>query len=522
MPAKSIEDIAREAHERHQKELDARAENPNAEKKEEVTSSNTPVSTPKEEPMVFTDDDLTDDDANVIVQNAENAQKNAEKDTSVKMLTKDDIADFMPDIDSSIRTKKADAIFKNMMDYRNKLITDEGLTPEEANKAIMSRSKKVASSENNKWLDDHPHTGVITIEKGKEDELALTKEEHEKLVSTNVIELHLVTSEELKHTQLANIPSGGSKLDYVRTLNSMAARTVAMPALGDTAIFRSATSAEIIRSGITSEAKTPLESIDKIASFLYDHFVSCHTFSKYDDKNMNILSYQEFCDKFPFFEIPMAEYAIYAASSPEYITVDLSCNRCHNPFKWDMHPDKMLDIDAFNERERKEYDTINAHFNNVEWLTENSNKKMTATIMESPISKNRFVVQNPTISRAKQVMQAANDLGLYDVQDGTDESDLNTTVIACAMMLNSLYIYSEKDHGYIQFGADEVEDLLKVLPSIPNDDFRMINKFSLDYYYAPSFSSGTIRCPKCNSDITFNPTADQLLFLYAREEFRIQ
>lgn len=525
MPAKSIEEIAREAHDRHQKELNEKMEEssttndsiPSENPAEEKSESAKPSS---ESPMVFTDDDLTEDDAENIVKNAEKSDNVV--DSSVKMLTKDDIAKFMPDMDAGIRSKKADAIFQSMMEYKKKLVIEEGLTPEEANRAIMARSKKAATTENNKWLDDHPHTGVITIEKGKEDQLALTEEEHKKLVSTNVIELHLVTSEDLKHTKLASVPTSGSKLDYVRTLNSMAVRSVAMPALGDSAIFRSATSAEIIRSGISVEAKSPLESIDKLSSFLYDHFISCHTFSKYDDKNAVVLSYQEFCDKFPFFEVPMAEYAIYAASSPESITVDLSCNKCHNPFKWDMHPDKMLAVDQFNEREKKEYDSINAHFNNVEWLEKNSNEKMKPTIMESPTSKNRFVIQNPTISRAKQIMQAAESLNLYDVEDGSDEAELNATIIACAMMLNSLYIYSKKDDGYIEFGPDDVEDILKVLSSIPNDDFRMINKFTLNYYYAPTFSSGTIRCPKCHSDIVFEPTADQLLFLYAREEFKIQ
>lgn len=522
MPAKSIEEIAREAHDRHQKELN---EKMNSTVSEETASETTEIPSENpgpssESPMVFTDDDLTEDDAENIVKNAE--KSDVTTSTSVKMLTRDDIANFMPDMDAGIRSKKADAIFQNMMEYKKKLMIEEGFTPDEANRAIMARSKKDATYENNKWLDDHPHTGVITIEKGKEDQLALTDDEHKKLVTTNVIELHLVTSKDLKHTKLASVPSSGSKLDYVRTLNSMAVRSVAMPALGDSAIFRSATSAEIIRSGISVEAKSPLESIDKLSSFLYDHFVSCHTFSKYDDKNAVVLSYQEFCDKFPFFEVPMAEYAIYAASSPESITVDLSCNKCHNPFKWDMHPDKMLAVNQFNEREKKEYDSINAHFNNVEWLENNSNEKMKPTIMESPTSKNRFVIQNPTISRAKQIMQAAENLNLYDVEDGSDEAELNATIIACAMMLNSLYIYSKKDDAYIEFGPDDVEDILRVLASIPNDDFRMINKFTLNYYYAPTFSSGMIKCPKCHSDIVFEPTADQLLFLYAREEFKIQ
>lgn len=518
MARSSIEEIAREAHERHQAELDARAaesskETPAEESKEEVTDSS--------EGMVFTEDDMTTDDAESIVKNAEKSQGHPES-ASIKMLTKDEIISFMPDMDATIRSKHADVILKNMMEYRNKLITEEGMTPDEANRAIRSRGKKVATGENNKWLDDHPHTGVITIEKGKEDQLGLTKEEHDKLVTTNVIELHLVTSEELKNTPIKDVPVSGSKLDYVRTLNSLAVHTVPLLSLGDTATFRSATSAEIIRSGITSDSKTPLQSIDKLSSFLYDHFVSCHTFSKYDDKNVNILNYQDFCDKFPFFDIPMAEYAIYHASSPSSIKVDLSCNRCGKPFTWDMKPEKMLDISAFEDKDKKEYDTLHAHFNDVEWLEKHSTEKMTSIMMQSPISKNRLIVQNPTISRAKQVMQAAEKLGLYDVEDDTNESDLNTKIISSALMINSLYIYSEKDNGYIEFGPDEIEDILRILPSIPNEDFRMIDKFSLKYFYSPSFSSGAIKCPNCHKDIYFQPTAEQLLFLYAREEFRIQ
>lgn len=522
MANKSLEEIAREAHAKHMNELNQAKANDNTPTNEPASSEE---ETSEEAGTVITDDDLDVEEAQTIIQQAEQSQANpdvAKKDESIRMITKDDIASLMPDMEASVRTRQADAILKRMQEYRNRLITEEGMTPEEATKAVQSRTKRETKALNDKWLDDHPHTGVITIEKGKEDQLQLTEEEHQKLVSTNVIELHLVTSEDLKHTKLASVPESGSKLDYIRTLNSMAARTVAMPALGDTATFRSATSAEIIRSGISLETKSPLESIDKLSTFLYDHFMQCHTFSKYDDKNAVTLSYQDFCDKFPFFEIPMAEYAIYSASSPEYLTIDLSCNRCRRPFKWDMHPDKMLSIKDFDENSRKEFDAIHAHFNDVEWLTKHSDEKMQATIMESPISKNRFVVQTPSISRAKQVMQAADNLHLYDVDEGSDEADLNTTVIACAMMLNSLYIYSDKDKGYIYFGPDEIEDVLRFLPSLPNEDFRMINQFSLDYYYSPAFSSGPITCPNCKHEIEFTPTADQLLFLYAREEFRIQ
>lgn len=514
--AMSIEEIARAAHERHQAELDAGA----TKEKETPSEPKEEVHEAPSEGMVFTEDNMTEDDAENIVKNAENSQ--GHQDTAVSMLTKEEVIGFMPDMDATVRSKHADVILKNMMEYRNKLITEEGMTPEEANKAIRSRGKKVATSENNKWVDEHPHTGVITIEKGKEEQLGLTKEEHDKLVTTNVIELRLVTSEDLKHTPLADIPISGSKLDYVRTLNSMAVHTVPLLSLGDNTTFKSATSAEIIRSGITTESKTRLESLDKLASFLYDHFINSHTFSKYDDKNVNILSYQDFCDKFPFFDIPMAEYAIYAASSPKSIQVDLSCNRCNKPFKWDMNPDTMLDVSAFEEKDKKEYDSLNAHFNDVEWLESHSNEKMKAIIMESPISMNRFIVQNPTISRAKKIMQAAENLGLYDVEDDSDEAQLNTKIISCALMINSLYIYSEKDKGYIEFGSEEVEDILRILPSISNDDFRMIDKFSLKYFYSPTFSSGSIKCPNCHRDIVFQPTADQLLFLCAREEFKIQ
>lgn len=517
--AKSLDEIAREAHDRHENEINAKGKESQIQeepKKEESSSESSGT--------VFTDDDdlETEETKNIVKETEETQKAEISKEDSVKMITKDDIASFMPDIDVTVRNQRADMLMKKMQDYQKHLIIDEGFTPEEAAKAVRSRSMKDAKKENDAWLDTHPHTGIVTIKKGDEDKLALTPEEHEKLVTTNVIELHLVTSEELKHTKIADIPTSGSKLDYIRTLNSMAVRSVAMPAMGDIATFRSATSAEIIRSGITLEARTSLESIDKLSTFLYDHFVNCHTFSKYDDTNAISLTYDDFCNKFPFFEIPMAEYAIYAASSPESINVDLTCNRCHKNFKWDMNPNKILDVNGFDEKAKKEFDLLNAHFNDVEWLSKHSDEKMQATIMESPISKNRFVIQTPSISRAKQVMQAAENLHLYDAEDGSDEADLNTTIIACALMLNKLYIYSAKDDGYIEFKSEEIEDILRVLPSIPNDDFRMINKFSVDCFYTPTFSSGTIKCPSCNQDIEFSPSADQLLFLYAREEFRIQ
>lgn len=234
MANKSLEEIAKEAHAKHMNELNQAKANDNTPTNEPASSEETS----KEAGTVITDDDLDVEEAQTIIQQAEQSQANpdvAKKDESIRMITKDDIASLMPDMEASVRTRQADAILKRMQEYRNRLITEEGMTPEEATKAVQSRTKRETKALNDKWLDDHPHTGVITIEKGKEDQLQLTEEEHQKLVSTNVIELHLVTSEDLKHTKLASVPESGSKLDYIRTLNSMAARTVAMPALGDTA-----------------------------------------------------------------------------------------------------------------------------------------------------------------------------------------------------------------------------------------------------------------------------------------------
>lgn len=532
MAETSMQDLAKRYHEKHEQELKERGTNSDTESSTLVHSTvptdivnksdESSSTTNSNGTLVLSDDDIDDEEASQIVEEAEKSQESSSEIESVPMITKEEIASIMPDIDAKIRGPHAEMLLKSMKDYRNRLITEEGLTPEEANKAVRSRANREAKKANDKWLDDHPHTGVISIKKDKEGELGLTKEEHEKLVSTKVIELHLITDEDLKHTKVANIPTGGSKLDYIRTLSSIAAHSVAMISLGDLSTFRSATSAEIVRSGITSDAKTPMENVDRLASFIYDHFVSCHTFSKYNEQNAVVLSYQDFCDKFPFFEIPMAEYAIYQASSPRSLDIDLTCDRCNKSFKWNMVPDKMLSVNSFSVNERKEFDAINAHIGNSEWLKANSEKKMEATIMESPITKNRYVIQNPSISRAKRVMQAATNLGLYEAQEGTDESTLNSRIIACAMMLNSMYIYSEKDDAYIEFKTDEVEDILKALPSLSNEDFFLINRFTLNYYYAPTFSSGMIKCPNCGRDIEFTPNAETLLFLYAREEFKIQ
>ena len=86
MANKSLEEIAREAHAKHMNELNQAKTNDNTPTNEPASSEETS----KEAGTVITDDDLDVEEAQTIIQQAEQSQANpdvAKKDESIRMIT---------------------------------------------------------------------------------------------------------------------------------------------------------------------------------------------------------------------------------------------------------------------------------------------------------------------------------------------------------------------------------------------------------------------------------------------------
>ena len=471
--------------------------------------------------LIIDDDDL-DEDYEANVSAPASVQGPEEGAVAVKPITKQSIMDMMPRISKlGDREARASAIYDSMQSYRKQIMIENGLTAEEADRAVQKRASREATKSENDWVDAHPHTGVITINAEDADNLQLTDEEHAKLVTTKSIHLVMVEDKEIKNIKTKRLPSGTNKLDFIRKLNTMSNAQVVLPMLGDICTFRGATASEIVSSHLGDadvEDKTELEIISLMMPFIYEHYVDGHYIHKYDENGKIILSYDDFCDQFPFYDGNMALYGIFLASAAPSYDLSLNCPHCRKNFPWKMLPKKMFQPEALDDETRKKVEEIEAHRDDVDWLMNSAAESMKATVWENPDTKNRFAVQAPSITRASTVMTAMRNAGI----DNNSQNTADILVGGNAMMLAGMYIYDPETDDYIEFtdSLSDTEDMIKALPSLYESDFNQISKFAQSRFYSPTFNSGKIVCPQCGKDTFYSATPVDLLFRHAQESYQ--
>ena len=220
---------------------------------------NADITPKKETPIQPTSDSgmIVDDDIDMDQFKKEqeaHAAKDAEEYEKKKVqfnITMNDVKATMPSITGEELDKKSIEMMGNLKKYRTNLIVNEGMTPEEADEATRNRMKHLGTKINNEWIDQHPHTGVITVNKEDADKLELTQEEHDKLVTTKSIKLVCIENKELESLKVIDAPSvTKDKLQYIRKSNNAGARySIPLPAFGDYVTFHGATARALMQEG---------------------------------------------------------------------------------------------------------------------------------------------------------------------------------------------------------------------------------------------------------------------------------
>lgn len=481
----------------------------------QVSDPNVDATPKKETPAQPTSDSgmIVDDDIDMDQFKKEqeaHAAKAAEEYEKKKVqfnITMNDVKATMPSITGDELDKKSLEMMGNLKKYRTNLIVNEGMTPEEADEATRNRMKHLGTKINNEWIDQHPHTGVITVNKEDADKLGLTQEEHDKLVTTKSIKLVCIENKELETLKVIDTPTvTKDKLQYIRKSNNAGARySIPLPIFGDYVTFHGATARALMQEGIDKQNESTLQALERKAQFVYDHFIGSRLISKYNENGVAVLKFDDFCDRFPWFDIDLAVYAIYVASSPETYTGAITCSFCKEQFDYDFHADKMLITDDFPDNIKNSIENVLKNVSDEEGMKKIHDDNMAARLMKSPKTKNVYSLQSPSISKARSVFK-------YKSEESQD--DINT--IVNMLIIREMWIWIPEDQSYVHINPDEQDLMFELVKDMNEYDFQLITKFLTEYLYAPRFGAKT-KCPNCGNDLVLETSIDELVFLLAQD-----
>lgn len=434
------------------------------------------------------------------------AQENEKKKVQFN-ITINDVKATMPSITGDELDKKSIEMMGDLKKYRTNLIVNEGMTPEEADEATKNRMKHLGTKLNNEWIDQHPHTGVITINKEDSDKLELTPEEHDKLVTTKSIKLVCVENKELETLKIIDAPAvTKDKLMYIRKSNNAGARySLPMPIFGDYVTFHGATARSLMQEGIDREKETTLQALERKAQFVYDHYIGSRLMNKYNENGVTMIDFNEFCNRFPWFDIDLAIYGIYVASSPETYTGAITCSFCNEQFDYDFHADKMLITDDFSDSIKKSIDGILQNVSNEDALKKIHDDNMSVRRMKSPKTNNIYAIQTPTISKARSV---------FNFKDNEKDDDIG--MIIDLLIIREMWVWIPEDNAYVHIEPSEQELMYQILKDLNEYDYQLISRFLPDFIYVPRFGAKT-KCPKCGNDLELRTGIDELVFLLAQD-----
>lgn len=474
----------------------------------------TPTSTT---PVVPTNIGLEDDSLNTPVMNipltpmGENNpnQKSVEpQGNGMSAADMDMLAELMPDAEVEVRVEIAKPIMETKASIVKDLIINMGFTTAEAEVAANNQIRKKISEayQESKTKDSAADTGVVTINKTDDpNNLGLTREEHEKLEKVKKVRLVVVEDVDLANITIER-PSEDHKADYIKSIEgSLSKYAVPMPMLGDFVSFRGAPMVQLVNS-VNYEDSTINEIISTKASLVYEKLIGGTVIQKYDTNGKNIMSYQEFANKFPYQDLDMALYGILCASSMEESSTSLTCQACSHQWLQEYNLKSLLRLDGLSDDFKGRVDDILKFKSNDIEMRKLFESKRKAIRYKSPFTNNIYDLSYPTIARATNLLKRIN-----------AEDNVMTYLSAIALYLSRVLVYNESKNSYIEVTADETALLLETMKGFSNEDINMLAKqIHDDMYYTPQFILHST-CPSCGNVTDIPIPIEHLIFLIAQD-----
>lgn len=424
-------------------------------------------------------------------------------------ITREELKQMMPDMAENDNTfnEKANEMLIEIENYRKNIMINEGLTAKEADEAAKNRLRNTATVANNKYLEANPNLGIIEIEKGKEGELKLTDEEHDKLAKVKEIHLVLKETKELNALPVRNVKSS-FKSKFIKDIEGSIARySIPLPVLGDLVTFKGAPTIQMI-AAVENEDDSVVELIKKKASFIYDRLVGGVVYSKYDNEGKLKMNYTDFINTFKFHDMDMAMYGIICASTAEETETEFGCGKCNKTFAHKYNMKAVLDTKSITGIFKDAFEDIQKNKHSAEAMKQMLEESGTAMRFQSSETGNVYDISFPTIAKVIQIMERINQqdaVGLY--------------YSTLAVFIENVFIYDKEHEDYIQVegnNLDEIDALLDILPEIPENDTKLLNSEIQKRIFLPKFVMHST-CPECGNTMTNEFSISELVFQRAQD-----
>lgn len=439
----------------------------------------------------ITDDDLFDDD----LESPEEFE-----------LSDDMIKENLSGIEGEMLDTTAKKIHADVEAFRKDLIVNQGFSVEEANKAAYNRATKIAEEEVASYKNENPSVAVIEVERGDDGKLNIPEEARDKVVKSKILQLKVVEDATLNHLEIENVPKR-NKTALLNSLNTgLSQYAVPLPIMNDYVQFKGSQIIQLVQA-VQYEDATQDEIINKKASLIYNQLVSGANLKKMDENGKSVMSYTEFCNKFPFHDIELALYAILVASSMENIESTLTCGECGESFTWTYNIKSLLNLDDLSDPFKERFDTILGHKSDTEYLQSMYEEHNVSWRVESPITHTIYDLDYPSIARA------------IDVQRHVDKDDATALYLSMlAMFVNRMYVRNNGTGKYIELdsGKGEYKEIFDILSRVPQEELDILMKYLADKLYSPKFILNT-KCDKCGHSMVNHLSIEDMVFLRARD-----
>ena len=410
----------------------------------------------------------------------------------------------MPNLDDVGFEHASSKIREEIEQYRKDLILKSGFTIAEADEAARNRVKKLGKEENDAYLEENPEIGIVEINKKDAKNLEFTDEEQEKLRKVKAIKLRVIEETDLKTIDIERVDAAHKSAMIHSVDMNLSQYSIPLPLMNDFCRFRGSQTIQLIQAVRYNDA-TLDEVISKKSTLVYNQLVSSANIQKFDENGKIKMSQNEFENRFLFHDLDMALYGILVASSMETLESTFRCGKCNKPFQWTYNLKTLLNLDDVSDQFKQKIDEILGHKADTEYLQAMYEKDHKSVRVESPITKNRYDLNYPTIARAIQVFRSID-----------QENEQEVYLAAIALFIHKMYVYNHKTGKYIDIDETEQRTLMDTLMVIPQTELDIIQEFLKPYLYSPKFILHT-KCDKCGHKMVNSLSVDDMVFLKARD-----
>ena len=417
----------------------------------------------------------------------------------------DMLEEIMPDLSIEERIERALPLLNTRESIAKDLIIKMGFTVDEANSAANTQIRKKLTDEYNSGKTNSD-VGVIEINKTDDpNNLGLTKEEHQKLEKVKKVRLVVVEDVDLANITIER-PDEEHKADYITSIEgSLSKYSVPMPMLGDFISFKGAQMIQMVNIVNYEDARID-EIISTKSSLIYEKLIGGNILHKYDGTGKNIMSYNEFANKFPYQDIDMALYGILCASSMEENSTSLTCTSCSHQWLQTYNLKSLLKFDSITDAFKNRVDGILKNKSNDIEMRKLYEDMRKVKRYKSPFTNNIYDLSYPSIARAIDLLKRIN-----------QEDNVMTYLSAIALYMSRILVYNEAKNSYVEVTADETDLMLETMKTLSNEDVNMLAKQIHDeLYYAPQFILSS-KCPSCGKTSEIPVSIENLIFLIARD-----